>query len=108
MSEYAWVIPFLVWWFLGFMAAIAGIAWFAERNPMGISAKIVKALTPKKEPEPDLEIRSPEVLFNQPNGTIIEDGKGLVLERFEGRWINSRGRVQARIALPAHIIPDRR
>lgn len=102
-----WLIVFGVFWFMGSMMAVSVIAWFAERNPIGISAKIVKLLGGGNRDEWE-EIKSPAVLFKQPNGVVIEDANGIVLERFEGRWINSRGRVQARIGLPARIVPDTR
>lgn len=98
-----WVIPFAIWWFLFGIMGIVILVWIAERNPVGIAAKIVRAFTGEKK---NLEeIASPEALFKQPNGVVIEDANGIVLERFDGKWINSRGRVQARIGLPARIIP---
>lgn len=102
-----WLIVFGLFWFMGSMMAVSVIAWFAEKNPMGISAKIVKLLGGGKRDEWE-EIKSPAVLSQQPDGVVIEDANGIVLERFEGRWINSRGRVQVRIGLPARIVPDTR
>lgn len=99
MTDYVWVVPAFVWFALAALFLIAMMTVYAERHPMGIISKLVKKL---EDHTPEV-IETQEELGRQPNGTIIEDARGIMLERFEGRWVNMHGRPQNRITLPAHV-----
>jgi hypothetical protein len=100
MDNYGWVMPVIVWWIILSLFAVMCAAAYAERKPMGLISKLVKKLENKMYEV----INSPAELARQPEGTVIEDARGIMLERHEGRWVNMKGRPQNRITLPAHII----
>lgn len=85
------------------MATLATMDWFSRRNPMGISARLFRKMAGPNH-EDWREVTTVEALAELPNGTVIVDANQLTLERHEGRWLNTRGKRQNRIGLPARVV----